>query len=289
MAKQRRQARKHAATPPPAKLERAAPDWPVLALGVAGMVVTGILVWSALSAQALPYCAEGSACEVVQGSRWSRFLGLPLAGWGLAGYLALVLAALARSRTRQRYWTALIATGGAVFSLYLTAISVMVIGATCGYCLASAGLMLAAALSCAREWRSSSRRRGYVSGATAAVIAALLLHVQASGGTRAAADPYLLELAQHLEQRGIRFYGAEWCPHCQEQKALFGAAAAAVPYVECSPHGPKAPRATACELAEINRYPTWIIDGRKIERILPVEQLAGLTGFRPRAPAAAGN
>ena len=289
MAKQRRQGRKHVATAPPVAAPSAVPDWLVLAIAIAGMVVTGILVWSAWSAQALPYCAEGSACDVVQGSRWARFLGAPLAGWGLSSYVALALAAISRTRPRQLYWTALIATGGAVFSLYLTAVSIMLISATCGYCLASAALMLAAALCCLREWRSTSRRRAYVSGVTAAVIAALLLHVQASGGTRTAADPYLLELAQHLEQRGIRFYGAAWCPHCQEQKALFGAAADAVPYVECAPHGPKAPRATACELGEINRYPTWIIDGRKIERVLPIEQLAGLSGFRSRAPAAAGN
>jgi hypothetical protein len=34
-------------------------------------------------------------------------------------------------------------------------------------------------------------------------------------------------LAQHLLASGAKFYGAYWCSHCQKQKSLFGATAAA--------------------------------------------------------------
>ena len=40
--------------------------------------------------------------------------------------------------------------------------------------------------------------------------------------------------AQCLGEKRALFYGAFWCPHCQEQKAMFGAAQRRLPYVECS-------------------------------------------------------
>ncbi len=47
-----------------------------------------------------------------------------------------------------------------------------------------------------------------------------------------------LDLAKRLRAAGARMYGAFWCSHCFEQKAAFGAAAAAeLPYVECYPQG----------------------------------------------------
>ena len=36
-------------------------------------------------------------------------------------------------------------------------------------------------------------------------------------------DPKIRALAEHLTEEGALFYGASWCPHCQEQKLLFGA------------------------------------------------------------------
>ena len=35
----------------------------------------------------------------------------------------------------------------------------------------------------------------------------------------------LAALADHLRESGAVFYGAYWCPHCQAQKQMFGAAA----------------------------------------------------------------
>ena len=44
--------------------------------------------------------------------------------------------------------------------------------------------------------------------------------------------------AQCLKEKGATFYGAFWCPHCQDQKKLFGTAKRLLPYVECStPNG----------------------------------------------------
>lgn len=49
------------------------------------------------------------------------------------------------------------------------------------------------------------------------------------------ATPAQIEaLAQCLTEKGMKMYGASWCPHCKAQKELFGAAFAKVDYVECT-------------------------------------------------------
>ena len=40
--------------------------------------------------------------------------------------------------------------------------------------------------------------------------------------------------AQCLKDKGAVFYGAFWCPNCQEQKKLFDSSIKLLPYVECS-------------------------------------------------------
>ena len=93
-------------------------------------------------------------------------------------------------------------------------------------------------------------------------------------------DPLVRALAEHLAEEDAVFYGASWCPHCQEQKRLFGASASRLPYIECSPGGRNAPQAPSCARAGIRTYPTWIIDGRAVVgEVMTLAQLADATGF----------
>jgi len=47
-----------------------------------------------------------------------------------------------------------------------------------------------------------------------------------------------IALAKHLTATGAKKYGAFWCPHCYEQKQLFGSEAfAEINYFECDPQG----------------------------------------------------
>ena len=39
--------------------------------------------------------------------------------------------------------------------------------------------------------------------------------------------------AHCLREKQLTMYGAYWCPHCAEQKELFGGSFSQVPYVEC--------------------------------------------------------
>lgn len=88
----------------------------------------------------------------------------------------------------------------------------------------------------------------------------------------------LAALADHLKQSGAVFYGAYWCPHCQEQKQRFGASASRLPYVECDPRGTGA-RPDLCQAAGVRAYPTWVLGGQMIEGTISPAELARRSGF----------
>lgn len=86
------------------------------------------------------------------------------------------------------------------------------------------------------------------------------------------------EFATCLADSGATFYGAFWCPHCQNQKKMFGQKSAKLlPYVECStPDGQG--QTQACIDAEITGYPTWeFADGSRQDGEVQLETLAEKT------------
>jgi hypothetical protein len=88
-----------------------------------------------------------------------------------------------------------------------------------------------------------------------------------------------IALAKHLTSVGALKYGAYWCPHCYEQKQLFGKEAfAEIAYIECAPDGQN-PQPQKCLAAKIKSYPTWIIDGKVYEGTQKLEKLAEITGY----------
>ncbi|HEU4643536.1 MAG TPA: vitamin K epoxide reductase family protein [Gemmatimonadaceae bacterium] len=88
-------------------------------------------------------CSVGS-CETVNTSRWAIFLGLPVAAWGLASYLVVLLLALigAQRPSRAIAWAiAVLATWNFCFSMWLTYLERYVIHAYCMWCLISATIV----------------------------------------------------------------------------------------------------------------------------------------------------
>jgi len=59
-----------------------------------------------------------------------------------------------------------------------------------------------------------------------------------------------------LKDKGAIFYGAFWCPHCQNQKAMFGKSKKLLPYVECSTPDSNG-QLPICQTKQIQGYPTW--------------------------------
>ncbi len=85
------------------------------------------------------------------------------------------------------------------------------------------------------------------------------------------------QFAQCLKDKGTVFYGAFWCPHCREQKALFGKSQSTLPYTECStPDGQS--QLQVCKDKNIKTYPTWeFSDGTRKEGVLPLAELSSIT------------
>ena len=81
-----------------------------------------------------------------------------------------------------------------------------------------------------------------------------------------------------IKDSGATFYGAFWCPHCQNQKAEFGRSERLLPYVECSnPDGQSS--TPECQAKGVKSYPTWEFkDGSREYGELPLSKLAEKTG-----------
>jgi len=90
-----------------------------------------------------------------------------------------------------------------------------------------------------------------------------------SGGASA-----LDAFAKCLTANGVKMYGASWCPHCQNQKTLFGSSWQYVDYVECG-NGEQ-----VCVDAGIEGYPTWIISGNKYPGEQSFDELSKLSGCK---------
>ena len=63
--------------------------------------------------------------------------------------------------------------------------------------------------------------------------------------------------AQCLAAKQAKMYGLYWCPHCADQKAMFGASFRYVPYVECAIKGSPKELAPACKVAGVTLFPSW--------------------------------
>ncbi len=268
---------------------RLKPFWPVVWLAAAGVLLTAYLVWVHGSGSSAAFCSAGSGCDVVQQSQWSSFLGIPTALWGLGLYalIAFVAALPGEKVSRWRRLLALVVFGVA-FSVYLTLTGWVALKAFCFWCLASLALLVAmlvvAILKRPAGAIPEKQGRWWLNHAIVIVpIIAVIGAAQAGVFTRPA-DPRLTALAAHLNDSGAKFYGASWCAHCRDQKDLFGRAADALPFVECSPNGPNSAIAYECSSAGVNSFPTWIIKGRRETRVVSPEELARLSRFAWNAP-----
>lgn len=257
-------------------------DVVLLVLAGVGILLTSYLTYVAWLETHPAFCSEGSGCDLVQASRWAMLLGLPMAFWGWLTYVFLTYC-IWRAKRKPGSWTMVVfvAVCGFSISAYLTIVSVVEIEATCPYCLASFAIMttimILTLLRKPPNWTTSFKE--------ALVIAVLLvagLHLHYSGVFDAAAGPedsQLKSLAIHLTDKGVKFYGAYWCPRCQEQKALFEASAERLLYVECSSGGRGSPLTKACAAAKVRTYPTWIIGERRMTGLQTPRSLAAATGF----------
>jgi uncharacterized membrane protein len=105
-------------------------------------------------------CNVGS-CEQVQTSRWSVFLGLPVATWGVGYYVLMLALAIAGLQprfmdSRRLSLAMLLLTGWAVvFTAWLNYLEAFVIHAWCEWCLGSAGMVAVLFVLALLDWRET--------------------------------------------------------------------------------------------------------------------------------------
>jgi len=267
-------------------LLRDGPNWPLFVLALLGTALSAYLTFTAWQGKLVAFCTEGAGCDVVLNSRWSTLLGMPTSFWGFLTYALLAAVAWNRYADTQWRWAWVISLFGLLFSLYLTSISFFELKAACPYCLTSLGIMAAIFLMTVIQRPKNLPKfswgpwLGKTVSVGAAVIVALHLYFAGYwGDAPGPEDPWVKALAEHLSKSDVKFYGASWCPHCQEQKKLFGSSVKRIPYVECSPGGPQAPQASICKQMDITSYPTWVINGQRQTGVLALDTLAQMSKF----------
>jgi len=89
---------------------------------------------------------------------------------------------------------------------------------------------------------------------------------------------HLDAFARCLASKHATMYGAYWCPHCADQKEMFGPSFQYVPYVECGIRGSR-DEAPTCAQAGVKHFPTWqFADGVRQEGTLNLRALGEKTG-----------
>jgi uncharacterized membrane protein/glutaredoxin len=274
-------------------------------LATIGAIDTGAITlkrWGLLAPLTCPGGAEG--CDKVLNSPWGSLFGQPLSLFGFLAYAAVLLMAVlplvlrgeGRSSLGERSWWGLFlaSTGMAVFSLVLMGVMVFKIKAFCAFCVLSALLSLALLVLSliGGEWEDRGQLvfRG--------VLLALLVTVTGLGWATAVerpafetgrglpppvtatSTPATIALAEHLRAKGAVMYTAYWCPHCHEQKELFGKEATAkLKIVECAPDGRNSQKAL-CDAKKVEGFPSWEINGKLDSGVKPLAKLAEMSGFR---------
>jgi len=209
---------------------------------------------------------------------------------------------LVKSSTKAKFgsaldnwtWLLLFAGGTAmmVFSGYLMYLLAFEIKAVCVYCVASAlfSVSLFTLALIGRDWHDIGQLvfTGFVVGiivliGTLGVYANTNNPIASTKGDYAittASGASEIALAQHLKSVGAKMYGAFTCPHCQNQKHLFGQEAAGqLNYIECHPEGKNA-RPDLCQAANIQGFPTWEINSQSYQGEKTLQELADLSGYQ---------
>ncbi len=107
--------------------------------------VTLYLTWVKLAGVA-PVCAIVSGCETVEKSRYSEFLGVPVAAFGMVGTLLMLGGSLLWWRRHDRRGlvaTYLVGLASLPVLAWLTYLELFVIHAVCIWCVAYAVLVIA--------------------------------------------------------------------------------------------------------------------------------------------------
>ncbi|MFL0748736.1 MAG: vitamin K epoxide reductase family protein [Prochlorococcus sp.] len=279
-------------------------------LATVGLIDTGAITlnrWGWIGQLSCP--GGNEACDKVLNSAWgSIFQGaIPLSLMGLLAYLAILIMAVMpllpglsenRAELSRRTWWGLFALscGMAIFSLVLIGLMLFKIGAFCFFCALSACLSISLLILSLIGGGWDDLGQLIFSGVLLSLAVLLGGLIWASvvdpsrqeavgdgrgmpAAVKTISSPSALALAEHLTKTGAVIYSAYWCPHCHDQKELFGEEGAAqLQVVECSEDGQNS-QSSLCKRKGIDSYPTWEINGKLESGVKPLNKLADLSRY----------
>ncbi|MEO0539648.1 MAG: vitamin K epoxide reductase family protein [Cyanobacteria bacterium P01_A01_bin.105] len=280
------------------------------AIATVGALGTGYL--TAVKLMGADAACPISGCDQVLSSQYAELFGVPLTLFGCLAYLSMVVLSLGPLlinpdvNKEKRYqlegltWPLLFvgATGMMVFSGYLMFVLATELKAPCIYCIASASftVVMFVMTLLGRRWEDQGQLmfRGFIVGTLTLVATLGVYQVSINGPTANASaeggvGPVVqnpsgeaeLGLARHLTETDAKMYGAYWCPHCYDQKQLFGKdAAKEIPYIECAPDGRNSQTALCQSVPEVTGFPTWDVGGQFFAGSQSLETLSEASGYQ---------
>ena len=286
----------------------------IAVLATVGVIDTGSITlnkWGWIGSLSCPGALEG--CDKVLNSAWgnifqSNGLSIPLSLAGFLGYFTILVISIIpfisgisenkNDLSRKSWWGLyLISCCMAVFSLVLIGIMIFKIQAFCFFCILSSLISISILLLTiiGGNWNDPGELlfRGIIIGLVV-LLGGLIWSSSVdpnrspiTSGSKGIAPtvisqstPSSISLAEHLTSIGAKKYTAYWCPHCHDQKELFGKEASLkLSLIECAIDG-KNSQAKLCQAKGITAFPSWEINGDIQSGVMSLNELADLSNYQ---------
>ena len=291
--------------------------WPkifIAILSTIGIVDTGSITlkkWGLFTSLSCPGLQNG--CETVLNSPWgilfaNNQINIPLSLAGFITYLSILIIIIIlslkvispREKLNKFLWWLifLISCASSAFSFLLINIMFFKIQAYCFFCILSAilsfSIFIITMIGAKFESREPMIFRGFM------VAISILLggiiwsnHVDPSNAMNVpiptenlaptittSSSPQKVKFAKFLNENNIVMYSAYWCPHCHDQKQLFGKEAVKeLKVIECAKDG-KDNQYELCQTKGISGFPSWEINGEIYSGTRDLNDLAAATGYQ---------
>ena len=283
-------------------------------LSTVGIIDTGSITlnkWGWIGNLNCPGGIDG--CDKVLNSPWGTLFqtsnfSVPLSLIGLISYLLILLMAIfplipifksQKNNISELTWWGLfyLSTSTFIFSIILISIMIFKIKAFCFFCLLSCFISLSLLLLnlFGGNWEDYGKLffRGFLM-SVAVLLAGLIWSSSVDPSSKeisnniqgmppsviAISSTEKIKLAEHLTKEGAVMYNAYWCPHCHDQKEMFGKEATEkLNLVECAKDGYNNKR-DLCEAKGITGFPSWEINGSIDSGVKTLKELAELSNYK---------
>ena len=290
--------------------------WPkiiIAVLSTIGLVDTGSITlknWGLFNSLSCPGINNG--CDTVLNSPWGTLfennqVNIPLSFAGVITYSSILLLSIflslniisPKEKLNKLIWWLifLISCASSVFSFLLLNIMFLKIKAYCFFCILSAilsiSIFIISMIGAKFESREPMIYRGFIVALTVLIGGLIWSNnvdpsnaidvsnnaEKVSPAITTSSSPQKVKFAKFLTDNNFKMYSAYWCPHCHDQKQLFGKKAVKeLTIVECAQDG-KDNQYKICQEKQIEGFPSWEINDQIYTGVKDLNDLAIITGY----------